>query len=239
VGKVSGSTADAATVPDLRASDEEREHAVDELGAGFAAGRLSHETFLHRMNAAFNARNRGQLDHLLADLPPKAPGKLARAVESVRNARREIGNATRDAIESVASSARRQRAWALRIEAPVPVPVPVPVPPPVPLRFPPGSARPFTIGRDRDCDLFVPDPTVSRLHARLERVDAKDGWLLADLGSKNGTTLNGWRVREPVPVRAGDRVRFGAVTFVMHEYTVTHEHTVILESNGKDVKEQQ
>lgn len=217
---VSGSSADAPTTPDLRASDEEREHAVDELGAGFAAGRLSHETFLHRMNVAFTARSRGQLDHLLADLPPRSPGKLARALESVRNARREIGNATHDAIESVASAARRQRAWALRIEAPPPLP-------PAPLHFPPGSARPFTIGRDRDCDLFVPDLTVSRLHARLERVDAKDGWLLADLGSKNGTTLNGWRVREPVQVRPGDQVKFGAVTFVMHEHT------------GNDVKEQQ
>jgi hypothetical protein len=214
---VSGSSADAPTTPDLRASDEEREHAVDELGAGFAAGRLSHETFLHRMNAAFSARNRGQLDHLLSDLPPRAPGHLARVLTSVRNARREIRNATHDAIESVASAARRQRAWALRIEAP----------PPAPLHFPPGSARPFTIGRDRDCDLFVPDPTVSRLHARFERVNAKDGWLLADLGSKNGTTLNGWRVREPVQVRPGDRVKFGAVTFVMHEHS------------GEDVKKEQ
>jgi hypothetical protein len=216
---VSGPSADAPTTPDLRASDEEREHAVDELGEGFAAGRLSHETFLHRMNAAFNARNRGQLDHLLSDLPPRAPGKLARALNSVRNAGHEISDATRIAIESVASAARRQRAWALRIEAPLP-------PPPAPLRFPPGLARPFTIGRDRDCDLFVPDLTVSRLHARLERGNAKDGWLLADLGSKNGTTLNGWRVREPVQVRPGDRVRFGAVTFVMHEHT------------GEDVKEE-
>jgi FHA domain/DUF1707 SHOCT-like domain len=224
---VSGSSADAPTTPDLRASDEERERAVGELGAGFAAGRLSHETFVHRMNAAFAARSRGQLDRLLADLPPKAPGRLARMLGSVRNSGREIGSAAREVIESVASAARRQRTWALRIEAPGSAA-------PVPLHFPPGSARPFTIGRDRGCDLFVPDPTVSRLHARLEPVSAKDGWLLADLGSKNGTTLNGWRVREPVQVRAGDRVRFGAVTFVMHE-RAGQEGTKGME--GKDVKE--
>ncbi len=43
------------------------------------------------------------------------------------------------------------------------------------------------------------------------------GWLLTDLGSTNGTRLNGWRVREPVPVRPGDRVSFGAVTFVLRD----------------------
>ncbi len=51
------------------------------------------------------------------------------------------------------------------------------------------------------------------MHARLER--AGDGWLLTDLGSTNGTRLNGWRIREPVPVRAGDRVAFGSAVFVI------------------------
>jgi pSer/pThr/pTyr-binding forkhead associated (FHA) protein len=43
----------------------------------------------------------------------------------------------------------------------------------------------------------------------------RDGeqWLLVDLGSTNGTRLNGWRITRPVAVRPGDRVAFGSVKF--------------------------
>jgi pSer/pThr/pTyr-binding forkhead associated (FHA) protein len=39
--------------------------------------------------------------------------------------------------------------------------------------------------------------------------------MIDDLGSMNGTRLNGWRVREWVPVRDGDLVTFGDITFVV------------------------
>ena len=39
--------------------------------------------------------------------------------------------------------------------------------------------------------------------------------MLSDLGSHNGTRLNGWLVREPVPVRAGDRLEFGSMAFII------------------------
>jgi pSer/pThr/pTyr-binding forkhead associated (FHA) protein len=55
--------------------------------------------------------------------------------------------------------------------------------------------------------------TVSRWHASLER--GPYGWLLDDLGSMNGTRVNGWRVTSPSLVRAGDLVSFGCVTFVL------------------------
>ena len=67
----------------------------------------------------------------------------------------------------------------------------------MPLFFPPGSGTSFTIGRVHDCDLRIENMSVSRLHARLNR--SEDGWLLSDLGSHNGTRVNGWLVREPVP----------------------------------------
>ncbi|MGD0687234.1 MAG: FHA domain-containing protein [Streptosporangiaceae bacterium] len=38
---------------------------------------------------------------------------------------------------------------------------------------------------------------------------------MQDLGSTNGTRLNGWRVSSLVPVRAGDQVSFGAAGFVL------------------------
>src|ERR1700735_561962 len=65
-----GSPADTPTTPEfLRASDAERENAVSELRNEFAEGRLSHETFVYRMQSALDARNRGQLAGLFTDLP--------------------------------------------------------------------------------------------------------------------------------------------------------------------------
>ena len=100
-----------------------------------------------------------------------------------------------------------QRGWAVLAGAGLRLAAAPPV-----LRFPSGPQARFTIGRDTGCDMVLPDPTVSRWHAGLRRGD--NGWLLDDLGSTNGTTLNGWRVRAWVPVRDGDLVSFGAATFV-------------------------
>ena len=51
------------------------------------------------------------------------------------------------------------------------------------------------------------------MHALLVR--REDGWVLSDLGSHNGTRLNGWLVREPVTVHPGDRVEFGSMAFII------------------------
>ena len=84
---------------------------------------------------------------------------------------------------------------------------------PLPLSLPRGTQNRYTIGRQPTCDMTLGHETVSRLHAILQR-DA-DGWLLSDLGSLNGTRLNGWRVNSPSRVQAGDLVSFGATTFVL------------------------
>ena len=62
----------------LRASDAERDLAVHALRQEFVEGRLSHETFMFRMNSALDARNRAQLAGLFTDLPPRPPTLLAR-----------------------------------------------------------------------------------------------------------------------------------------------------------------
>jgi len=63
----------------------------------------------------------------------------------------------------------------------------------------------FTIGRAADCDLVVAERQISRYHARLEQDDV--GYLLRDLGSKNGTFVNGERVRgQPYRLRDGDEI---------------------------------
>jgi Inner membrane component of T3SS, cytoplasmic domain len=82
-----------------------------------------------------------------------------------------------------------------------------------PLPLPPQHDRRFTIGRAMACDFTLADLSVSRWHARLYRED--DQWLLSDLGSTNGTRLNGWRVTTAVPVKPGDHVSFGSLSFVI------------------------
>jgi len=79
------------------------------------------------------------------------------------------------------------------------------------LALPSHPTRPLTIGRAPDCDCLLPEPSVSRRHAQLRREG--EGWLLRDLGSRNGTRLNGMRVTEEVAVRPGDQVSLGGVRY--------------------------
>ncbi len=83
------------------------------------------------------------------------------------------------------------------------------------------------IGRDRDCDVVVPDRQVSRHHARLF-LDAK-GVYLEDLGSKNGTHYNGQRITQAVLLQDGDIIQIAlAQKFVF----LSSDATVPLEDQG-------
>ncbi len=64
----------------------------------------------------------------------------------------------------------------------------------------------ITVGRQHSCDLVVDDSTVSREHVALVRRGA--AWWVVDLGSTNGTTVNGTRAAEH-PVGVGDRIQLG------------------------------
>jgi len=64
-----------------------------------------------------------------------------------------------------------------------------------------------TIGRSEDADVTIDDPYASEFHAR---VGYQDGTVVVnDLGSTNGTYVNGRRVTAPVPVGKGDTVQIG------------------------------
>lgn len=63
----------------------------------------------------------------------------------------------------------------------------------------------LTIGRDEQCDLVIADRQVSRRHARISREG--DRYLLADLGSKNGTFVNGQQLTKPHSLQDGDEVQ--------------------------------
>jgi len=68
--------------------------------------------------------------------------------------------------------------------------------------------RPITIGRDERADLTLSDGSISRAHCMVERSEA--GYVLVDLGSTNGTTLNGERVEGQKPLTPGDKIFIGA-----------------------------
>ncbi|MGW3954975.1 FHA domain-containing protein [Streptomyces sp. NPDC004752] len=166
-----------------RLSDAERDKALKVLRDGAAVGRLSHDTFLRRMELALAARRPDELAALTADLPRES--RFTRGV---------LG-----AVEAVSGFTVRLRgAW--RVERLPKLLLPHPA-----------VGRPLRIGRDPANGLRLNHETVSRVHAELSRQGGL--WVLRDLGSTNGTSVNGRRVIGAAVVRAGDQVSFGRVAF--------------------------
>lgn len=81
------------------------------------------------------------------------------------------------------------------------------------LREFPISGDEFLLGRGNDCDLCLYDTTASRHHC-LIRVRG-DEVTLVDLGSSNGTFLNGTRVLSQTILQTGDEIRVGACRYVV------------------------
>jgi EAL domain-containing protein (putative c-di-GMP-specific phosphodiesterase class I) len=87
------------------------------------------------------------------------------------------------------------------------------------------DATRFLVGRKPEAQLSIPSPTVSREHAELTVVD--DGLLLRDLGSTNGTFVNGTRIQQPCTVYHGDLLQFGQMVFrVMQQNTESGPQTI-------------
>jgi hypothetical protein len=75
----------------------------------------------------------------------------------------------------------------------------------------PVGPRPVAIGRLPDCDLVLADPNVSRRHAEVRQ--SEDGaYLISDMGSTNGTKINGIPVTGSQLLRPGDKISVGATT---------------------------
>ena len=72
-----------------------------------------------------------------------------------------------------------------------------------------------TVGRVAGNDLVLPDNFVSRQHARIQSQGGE--FILFDLGSSNGTYVNGRRLTEPHTLQPGDEIHFGHAAFVFRQ----------------------
>jgi pSer/pThr/pTyr-binding forkhead associated (FHA) protein len=89
------------------------------------------------------------------------------------------------------------------------------------------------LGREADCEIVIPNRQVSRHHARLSQT--VDGFRLEDLGSKNGTHLNGKPLQGNVILKDGDLIQIAlAQKFVFF----SSDATVPLEFNRGDYQSQ-
>jgi predicted component of type VI protein secretion system len=102
--------------------------------------------------------------------------------------------------------------------------------------------EPMVMGRHPACEIHLPDRQVSREHARI--FHTRDGFFIEDLGSKNGTYVNGDPVHAPTRLMDGDTVQVGLayrLAFIGAEGTIPltsapHEEPVLrLDAERKQV----
>jgi DNA-binding response OmpR family regulator len=82
------------------------------------------------------------------------------------------------------------------------------------------SGQTTTIGRAVENDIVITSKRVSREHAQVQRQGRR--MVLADLGSTNGTFLNGERVMAPVELRDGDSISIGDVVLIFQDPESTY-----------------
>ncbi|HVN38188.1 MAG TPA: FHA domain-containing protein [Myxococcota bacterium] len=86
-----------------------------------------------------------------------------------------------------------------------------------------------TLGRSHECDVVIPDRSVSRRHALIKREGTR--FLVLDAGSSNGTSINGRNVLTrgagpPSPLAPGDTLRLGSLEFTFAPASAVREMAV-------------
>ncbi len=76
-----------------------------------------------------------------------------------------------------------------------------------------------TIGRAMECDIVIASKAISRENTRIRREGRH--WYVEDLGSTNGTYLNGERILTAMNLRDGDAIKVGDVIFIFHDPDTT------------------
>ncbi|PWU16857.1 MAG: hypothetical protein C5B50_12615 [Verrucomicrobia bacterium] len=76
------------------------------------------------------------------------------------------------------------------------------------------------LGRSAECQLVLKDPRISRRHAMIHRQGGEEFWLV-DLGSANGSRVNGRRVVQPCRLNDGDEIELGGITFKFRQPTLS------------------
>ncbi|HRJ56162.1 MAG TPA: FHA domain-containing protein [Anaerolineales bacterium] len=79
----------------------------------------------------------------------------------------------------------------------------------------------IVIGRDEGVDVVIPTPAVSRRHAKLSMEG--NGYVIEDLGSSNGTFVNGERLRARKALNAGDEIKLGQAITLSYTAPATQE----------------
>jgi hypothetical protein len=72
------------------------------------------------------------------------------------------------------------------------------------------GAAGVTMGRSRQCEVMVDDANVSRQHAEIR--PRGGSWVVTDLGSTNGSRLNGRTLEQPTVLKPGDEIELGTTT---------------------------
>jgi hypothetical protein len=89
-----------------------------------------------------------------------------------------------------------------------------------------------TLGRDAGCDLVLDYPYVSRTHARVERT--REGYVLVDSGSTNGSEVNGRRVNGMQLLAPGDVIKIGDLAITFQDADRAQESTVVFRTAPDD-----
>ena len=91
----------------------------------------------------------------------------------------------------------------------------------------------WTVGRSDDNNFVLSDRWISRNHAMLQQMETGEFYLI-DLGSRNGSFVNGRRVSIPVTLRNGDRIIFGQTELDFYNPTAGHRHNPIDDTDSED-----
>ena len=167
------------------ATDTGREQAVELLRGAYVDGQFGPDTFNRRLDLAFAAQSDAELHRVVQDIP---------VAESFRQRLEAFWE--RHFAALVSQEAGPGFAMTIRARRP-------------------GLANgeSVVVGRGDNAHLQLDHETVSRTHARLS--SDEHSLVIEDLGSLNGTWINGWRIDRPYRLAPGDELILGRVRLVL------------------------